>query len=116
MKKIHTILILSSLLSFNFSFNSHAAFYAGFATCGKYLSAIDNDDYLIWTDQVIWTEGYISAYNALIETGALNYPEKFKIPERDTIKYSLVKYCRDNPQENTVGAAISIMLQIKNSR
>ena len=114
MFSVRLFLTLFLLFSLNFTLNSFASYYRGFASCGEYLSAIDNDKYFIWNDNVTFVEGYMSGYNTFIELGAVgSLINKIEIPDRDTIKYSLEKFCRDNPTSNIFNGVLSLTNELR---
>jgi hypothetical protein len=103
MKKITTLILLIGLLSFSssaLSYTSHAT-----TSCGNLISfENDNDD---GGKNFItgWFFGFTTALN-LVNNRSL---PKFDL---DSIWYSLVKYCKENPLDNSFDAALNVSAEL----
>ena len=99
--------ILSLLFLFLFMTSSgYAATSLGPMPCGKVISSNDEGVDMIEYYNLGWIRGYISARN---------YENNRTIDniDSDSIKYALLKYCKDNPLMYTDDAAESIYSQIR---
>ena len=80
----------------------------GFIPCGAFLSECEKDmENINCVAQNSFTMGFISGASVI---GGIPI-EPFD--DRDSIKYALVKYCKENPLKSTVLGAIDILEQLK---
>ena len=96
--------LISIILLIVFAFTPNKIFadsYGGYVTCGNYLDNRDDTGY--YQSQIAWVMGMISGMNAMEEVndrgGVL-----IKIPDYNTIKFTLDKHCKDNPMDNVLDA------------
>ena len=79
----------------------------GHLDCGRFLSGCDESKLNInCQTQTFYVEGYLSG---------VSWEQNIRIEEyeQDSIKYALIKYCRENPLKDTHDGAISILQQLK---
>ena len=103
MKKITALILLIGLLSFSssaLSFTSHAT-----TSCGNLIS-LENDN-------VDGGKNFITGWFFGFTT-ALNFVNNRKLPkfDIDSIWYSLVKYCKENPLDNSFDAALNVSAEL----
>ena len=103
-------LILIFIIIFSSRVYTQDIAYLHILDCGKFLSGCD--EHLLQIDcqaQTVWAQGYISGLNAAKNLGMSLVG---KDVSHDTIKHSLIKYCRDNPLDDTGSAAHDIYLKL----
>ena len=96
MKKIMFFLIMITI----FPAKSYSDF-VGQVKCGTFLGYVEEDTFAGIMGQQNYINGLISGMNIV------NYSEgkqQKKIPTMNTIKYALIKGCKDNPMGDTLDA------------
>ena len=79
----------------------------GHLSCGKFLSYCDESKLQINCQaQTAFVQGYISAISWELDIPVKRFPQ-------DNIKYALIKFCSDNPLNDTQDGAINILKQLK---
>ena len=92
---------------FSFTPNKiNAGSISGYVSCGNYLEAIENDDKRFYLAQITWAMGLISGTNLIIDSFEIEGGIIHKVPDFNTIKYSIEKYCKDNPMNDVFNAVI----------
>ena len=95
MKKIYLFLFFFSMILSSYSFAQKGIWIMGQLECGRFLASCDKSKLHIDCQvQTYFVKGYISGKSV----GArINYMTK----DTDTIKYAMIKYCRENPLNDT---------------
>ena len=91
---------------FSFTPNKINADIRGYVSCGSYLEAIENDDVQFYSLQITWIMGLLSGMNLIVDTFEIEGAFLHKVPDYNTIKYSIEKYCKDNPMNDALDAVI----------
>jgi hypothetical protein len=102
MKKILPLLFTCLFMTSS----SYASTSLGPMPCGKVISSNDEGVDLLIYYNLGWIRGYISARNFENNRTIENI-------DADSIKYALIKYCKDNPLMYSDDAANSIYSQIR---
>tara|TARA_R100000664_G_C2690182_1_gene94604 strand:- start:251 stop:589 length:339 start_codon:yes stop_codon:yes gene_type:complete len=103
-------LILIFIIIFSSRVYAQDIAYLHILDCGKFLSGCDEHlSHINCQAQTAWAQGYISGLNA---AKYLGMSLAGKDVSHDTIKHSLIKYCRDNPLDDTGHAAHDIYLKL----
>ncbi len=82
---------------------------AGTASCGKYIAASSKENLAAFF--VSWAQGFLSGMN-IGSTRAVN-KEFVVLPDDDTIKLYLDKYCRNNPLKTPLDGALDLYDEIR---
>ena len=101
------IIITVSILFPNFAFAEKEIISKGHMSCGKFLSNCEKDKLsLNCRTQTYFVSGYISGVSW-----------EYQIPmsdfNKESIKYALIKFCRNNPLKDTADGANNILNQLK---
>ena len=102
MKKFFIIFVLSLLLSVN----AKAYTVVGTTPCGEILSR--QNEKLTEESVIFYVSGYITGRNAE-SSGIVGRGVDY-----DSIFWATIKYCKDNPLNDTADAAKNIYLKLKN--
>ncbi len=79
----------------------------GHLSCGEFLSSCDESKLDIDCQvQTFFAQGYLSAVSWENSTPIEEY-------NQDSIKYALIKFCRENPFKDTHDGAISILQELE---
>lgn len=80
---------------------------AGYVSCGNYLSYLNGENAIALAMHASWAEGFLSGFNA----GVVSYkgPTR-KVPDRESVKFAIKKYCSNNPLKSTLDAVINEIL------
>ena len=100
------ILIIVSLTS-STVFSEKRVGAKGHLDCGRFLSGCDESKLNInCQTQTFYVQGYLSG---------VSWEQSIRLEayEQDSIKYALIKYCRENPLKDTHDGAVSILQQLK---
>lgn len=103
-------LILIFIILFSSRVYAEDVLYLGITDCGTFLSSCD--EHLLHINcqvQTSWARGYISGMNESVFGGKRKVG---KDVSSDTIKHALIKYCRDNPLDDTADAVQDIYIQL----
>ena len=79
----------------------------GHLKCGKFLSSCDENKLGIDCQvQTFFVQGYVSA---------VSWENSVRLEEydQDSIKYALIKFCRENPLKDTHDGAVSILQELE---
>jgi hypothetical protein len=94
------------LLPYTNAFSKKDAWITGSVDCGVFLAGCDiNKLHINCQAQAFWTQGFISGRTDESNT----FRRKISL---DSMKYALIKYCRENPLNNTYEAARSIYKEL----
>ena len=103
-KKTLLLIILTSLFITN---SSYAGTINGHFTCGDVIK-YDKDNNLYARESLIsWFDGFFSGVN-----WESNYT--LKVPDSNSVYYSIVKYCKENPMKHSAHASVYIYQNLKN--
>jgi hypothetical protein len=92
------------LLPYTNVFSEKGTWVSGHYTCGFFLNACDSGN-INCTGGTMWAKGYLSGL-----TVGSDIPRE-KIDD-DSLKYALIKYCRENPLKKTEDAVASIFREL----
>lgn len=112
MKSVLTVTVLS--LAFvvaqaQTSTGQFALSGAGTSSCGKYIAASSKEDVVLF--YISWVQGFLSGMNIGYARGAKL--EFIVLPDSDTIKLYLDRYCRDNPLKTPLDGALDLYDKIR---
>ena len=82
---------------------------AGTTSCGNYIAASSNDN--VSAFYVSWAQGFLSGMN--MGYGRAAKREFVGLPDNDTIKLYLDKYCRNNPLKTPLDGALALYDEIR---
>ena len=88
-------------------FSEKQPWVSGYIMCGDFLTACERSKFALnCQTQTLWAMGWISG----MSEGRGGIPlQRFK---DNGIKYSLIKYCKENPLKNTYDGAYHIYLEL----
>lgn len=117
MPTVRTIIVVLVIFSapqlcFAQSTTGQALSGAGTSSCGKYLRHT-NDNY-VSTLYVTWAQGFLSGMN--LANNAFAKKEFVTLPDGDSIKAYLDKYCRDNPLSLPVKGLVALFNKLQNQQ
>ena len=83
---------------------------AGTASCGQYIAASSNEK--LTGLYVSWAQGFLSGMNMGYALSAGR--EFIPLPDNESIKAYLDKYCRDNPLKQPLDGTVALYRELRN--
>ena len=91
-------------LTYTNAFSEKRTWVFGYYECGQFLAFCDSGS-INCNAGLLWAKGYLSGL-----TVGSDIPRE-KVSD-DSLKYALIKYCRENPLKNTEDAVASIFREL----
>ena len=101
------LIILTSLFITNSSYAEFAV--GGDYSCGNIINYDKEDNFLARNLIIIWYQGFASGANWESKNDNLN-----TLPDDNSIYYSILKYCKDNPLHYGSEASINTYQELNN--
>ena len=110
MKNFLMIFIFCFISYFAYGAEKKSGWAQGFLSCGTFLSECEQDinNNVNCYSQAVFAMGFISGASVVAKIPI----EPFN--DENSIKYALIKYCKENPLKTTVYGAISILDNLRN--
>ena len=92
------------LLPYTYAFSKKRIWVSGYYDCGQLLASRDRGN-INCDGGILWAKGFISGMTVGSDT------PREKVSD-NSLRYALIKYCRENPLKNTEDAAASIFREL----